>query len=365
MRRRKPKVRTISRRALAALLLMLALPAVGAMPFTGDTLPETSTPKTPKKRNIITWTVDFIENFLQQDTMYVSPNRFNLTAMPQYTYSYEYYRFATSDRSQSISVSPVSNNKLGMYFGWRWIFLGYSFSLSDSQPKFDMELNLYCSRLGLELFYRKRDDGFRIRNLKGFNDNGIPLTDYSREFNGLSVSQGGANLFYIFNYKKFSFPAAFSQSTNQRISAGSFILGLSYNEQLFNFDYTKVDPRIESLMQTELKFDKADYKDFSINLGYSYNWVFAKDFLANISLSPAIGYKNTSLKLDISNSKEFISSINFDLISRLALVYNNGRYYAGASLVSHTYSYRKTSLSILNGFGHLKVYMGINFWRRK
>jgi hypothetical protein len=104
------------------------------------------------------------------------------------------------------------------------------------------------------------------------------------------------------------------------------------------------------------------YKDFSINFGYSYNWVFAKDFVANISLTPAIGYKNTSLKLH--NSKVFLSSINFDLITRAAIVYNNSKYYAGASLVSHTYSYNKSSLAILNGFGVINVYVGFNFWRR-
>ena len=61
----------------------------------------------------------------------------------------------------------------------------------------------------------------------------------------------------------------------------------------------------------------------------------------------------------------FLSSINFDLITRAAIVYNNSRYYAGASLVAHTYSYTKNSLSILNGFGVINVYFGVNFWRKK
>ena len=73
-------------------------------------------------------------------------------------------------------------------------------------------------------------------------------------------------------------------------------------------------------------------------------------------------YKKTSFKL--KNGSEFFSNINFDLITRAAIVYNNGKYYAGASLVSHTYSYNKSSLAILNGFGVINVYVGFNFWRR-
>jgi hypothetical protein len=172
----------------------------------------------------------------------------------------------------------------------------------------------------------------------------------------------GLNLYYVFNNKKFSYPAAYSQSTNQRISAGSFILGVNYNEQSFAFDHTKFDPKIQEALLPELKFNKIKYKDFCINFGYSYNWVFAKDCLANISVTPAVGYKNTSFKL--KNGSEFFSNINFDLITRATIVYNNGKYYAGASLVSHTYSYNKSSLAILNGFGVINVYVGFNFWRR-
>lgn len=352
-------------RRFIILLLLASIPfcSKGADSIASDTMQNNQT-GIIKKESFLGKVVNFIDKQLEQDTFFVAPNKYNLTIMPQYTHGYEYYRFSTENKSQSITISPTSNNRIGVYFGWRWIILGYSFTLDKIQPEFDMELNLYCSRVGLELFYRKRSDGFKIRNLKGFYENKIPLTNYNSNFDGLSTSQIGANIFYIFNYRKFSFPAAYSQSTNQRRNAGSFILGLSYNEQIFVFDHTKIDRRIEKLMNPELKFKKVDYKDFNINFGYSYNWVFAKNFLANISASPSIGYKNTSLK-SIHNSKEFISSINIDLISRLALVYNNGRYYAGASLVSHTYSYNKPSLSIRNGFGYVKIYAGINLWRRK
>ncbi|MBQ5663597.1 MAG: DUF4421 family protein, partial [Bacteroidaceae bacterium] len=54
-----------------------------------------------------------------------------------------------------------------------------------------------------------------------------------------------------------------------------------------------------------------------------------------------------------------------DLVSRVALVYNNTRFFVGLSAVMHTYTYRREALSIINGFGVLNVYSGINLFRKK
>lgn len=316
-----------------------------------------------KTEDALIETEKFINDYLdEKDSVYISPNLYNFTVMPQYSNMYEYYRFSTGDKEQTITMSPSSRNKIGLYFGWRWIFLGYSIDLEEGSPLSDINFSFYTSKIGIDLFYRKRTEGYKIRDLDGFRENGRDIKDYRRNFDGMTVKQKGVNLYYVFNNKRFSYPAAYSQSTNQRISAGSFILGLSYNEQSFSFDHTKFDQKIQDLLVPELKFNTIKYKDFSINFGYSYNWVFAKNCLANISLTPAIGYKNSSLKL--KNSKDFFSNINFDLITRAAIVYNNSKYYAGASLVSHTYSYNRNSLTILNGFGVINVYIGFNFWRR-
>lgn len=299
----------------------------------------------------------------EKDSLYVTPNIYNMTIMTQYSYNYEYYKFSTENREQSIAFQPDNGNKIGFYVGWKWIFLGWSFDLTRNSAKKDINLSFYTSKIGFDIFYRKRDQGFKISKINGFNENGSAIENYRHKFNGFTSHQKGFNVYYIFNNKRFSYPAAYSQTTNQRISAGSFILGISYNEQLLDFNYTKLDKPLLNSIKEELKFNKVEYKDYSINFGYSYNWVFAKNCLANISLTPAVGYKNSSLRL--KSSKEFLSSINIDLVTRMAVVYNNQKFYAGASLISHTYTYRKSTLSVVNGFGTLNLYVGFNFWRNK
>ena len=281
---------------------------------------------------------------------------------PTYSHSYEHYNISSDEGEQRVSIAPANRNKLGLYIGWSWISVGYSFDLHKTRPQTDFNVSLYSARAGLDLFYRDSSEGFRISGLKGFyNNDNTPLRDYDTHFDGLSVTQIGLNVYYIFN-KKFSLPAAYSQSAQQTRSAGSFILGAGYNYQKFLFDKSALDARIQEQLRPGL-LDDIKYHDLSINLGYSYNWVFAKNFLANLTLTPSVGYKNPSLKMP--DSKTLLSSINFDFITRASLTYNDGKYFAGASLVSHTFSYNKDALSAINGFGALKVFFGFNFWREK
>lgn len=312
----------------------------------------------------ISKTEDVIEKYLdQKDTIYVTPNKYRLTLMAQYMNYYEYYRFSAPASNQSITLSPDNSDKLGVYIGWKWLFLGWAFDINKSNAKTDWNFSFYTSKVGIDIFYRKRSEGFKIRGISGIKDSdGKEINTYSRRFNGISVDQRGVNIYYIFNNKNFSYPAAYSQTTNQRLSCGSFILGINYSEQSFNINPEKFDLDIQAGMSPTLKFNKIKYKDYSINFGYSYNWVFAKNCLANISATPAIGYKNTSFKFE--DGEDFIKNINFDFIFRTAVVYNNSRYFVGASLISHTYSYRKSNLSIVNGFGTINIYAGINLFKK-
>lgn len=311
-------------------------------------------------------TEEIIDKYLdQKDSLYISPNKYKLTLMAQYTNCYEFYRFSSTNVKQKFTLSPDNGNKLGIYVGWKWLFLGWAFNINDDNAKVDLNFSFYTSKIGLDIFYRKRNNGFKIKNIEGFKDNnGNEINSYISDFDGISVKQEGINVYYIFNNRKFSYPAAYSQTTIQRISCGTFILGFNYSRQSFIMNTDKLDAQILASMSPDLKFNKIEYRDYSINFGYSYNWVFAKNFLANFSLTPAIGYKNTSFKFDVRKGREFIKNINFDLITRIGVVYNNSRYFIGASHISHTYSYRKTNISIVNGFGTLNLYMGINLFKK-
>ena len=311
------------------------------------------------------------KEFNAVDTTFISPNLYNLAFMLEHSSWYEYYRLGSNSNNgeQSISFSPNANFKLGVYFGWRWIFLGYSFDVKDifgghknKAKKTEMALNLYSSKFGVDLYWRKTGSDFKIRSYNGFQLN---TPTKNMDFNGFQSKIKGLNAYWIFNYKRFSYPAAYSQSTNQRKSAGSLMAGFSYSQHNISFDYDKLPTEMRDQLHNALLFKKVKYSDYSLCLGYGYNWVFAKIWVSNLSLLPAIAYKKSKINDTPQPHTHWIKDINFDLITRASIVYNNSKYFAGAALVMHTYDYRKEDFSLTNTFGTLRVYVGLNFWKKK
>ena len=311
------------------------------------------------------------KEFNAVDTTFISPNLYNLAFMLEHSSWYEYYRLGSNSNNgeQSISFSPNANFKLGVYFGWRWIFLGYSFDVKDlfgghknKAKKTEMALNLYSSKFGVDLYWRKTGSDFKIRSYNGFQLN---TPTKNMDFNGFQSKIKGLNAYWIFNYKRFSYPAAYSQSTNQRKSAGSLMAGFSYSQHNISFDYDKLPTEMRDQLHNALLFKKVKYSDYSLCLGYGYNWVFAKNWVSNLSLLPAIAYKKSKINDTSQPHTHWIKDINFDLITRASIVYNNSKYFAGAALVMHTYDYRKEDFSLTNTFGTLRVYVGLNFWKKK
>ena len=310
-------------------------------------------------------------NFSDFDTLYISPNRYNYALMATHFSNFEYYSVTSEfPQPQKLSFSPNPHNKIGLYFGWRWIFLGWSVDIDDIYRKTnrknkgtEFDLSLYSSKLGVDIFYRRTRNNYKIHKIRGFYDE-IP-SDYSEDFSGLKVDIKGLNLYYIFNNRKFSYPAAFSQSTNQRRNAGTFIAGFSISKHNLDFDYQQLPAYIQERMNPGMKVNKIKYTNANISFGYAYNWVFARNCLACLSLTPAIAYKASDVDAETQEGKAWYSKFNLDFLLRAGVVYNNGKYFVGTSFVGKNYNYHRNNFSLDNGFGTLQVYVGFNFHLRK
>ena len=195
-------------------------------------------------------------------------------------------------RKPLITFSPLPTFKLGPYLGWRWIFLGYTFDLKninsgDKRTEFD--LSIYSSQLGVDLFYRKTGNDYKISKAQLDTESKINTHQLNgMNYDGISVSIKGFNMYYIFNHKRFSYPAAFSQSTIQRRSSGSALCGIGYTKHSLSIDWDK----LYSIVSDKLGEDvasrymsegpdtkKINYTDISLSGGYAYNWVFAHNWL--------------------------------------------------------------------------------------
>ena len=310
-------------------------------------------------------------NFSDFDTLYISPNRYNYALMATHFSNFEYYSVTSEfPQPQKLSFSPNPHNKIGLYFGWRWIFLGWSVDIDDIYRKTnrknkgtEFDLSLYSSKLGVDIFYRRTGNNYKIHKIRGFYDE-IP-SDYSEDFSGLKVDIKGLNLYYIFNNRKFSYPAAFSQSTNQRRNAGTLTAGLSVSTHNLKIDYAKLPEIIQETMNPGMKVRHIKYTNISLNFGYAYNWVFARNCLACLSLSPAVAYKTSRIEKDTEEPSDWYKNFNIDFILRAGVVYNNSKYFVGTSFLGRTYDYYRDNFSLNNGFGTLQIYAGFNFYLKK
>ncbi len=315
-----------------------------------------------------------VRGFSKIDTNYIEPQHYNFTVMMQATHTYDIYRI-TGNSGQSVTLSPDIKMKVGPYFGWRWFFLGYTFDLKNigfgnNGAKREVDFSIYSSQIGIDLFYRRTGSDYKIRKAemgKGVevgNLNGMP-------FDGVNVGITGVNLYYIFNHKRFSYPAAFAQSTCQKLSQGSWLAGIGYMQNSLELDYTKLNnvvrentiPAVEA--DSGLLFNEIKYYDINASVGYAYNWVFAKNWLFCASGSLALAYKYSKGNVESDEGKGFsIHNINVDGIGRFGLVYNNTRWYAGANAIVRSYNYRKPRFAVNNVFGSLNFYVGYNFGKK-
>ena len=332
--------------------------------------------KPPYKNNLVK---RFIREFNAMDTTYITPNKYNWAVMLQNTNSFEFYSLNNKERQQELSFSPNPSIKIGPYLGWRWIFLGYTFEVSSigkgqQTKKTELELSLYSSMLGCDLIYRRTGNDFRLRKVRGLGEESEMVE--GSYVKGIDVRVTGINAYYIFNHKRFSYPAAFAQSTVQRKNCGSWKAGASYTTHELNFDYNALPPAItqnpDHQLSPDFHVDHIKYTDFSVSCGYAYNWVFKKNWLFCISLTPALGYKKTITYATIHETPEsgptqasHMRNLNIDATLRAGLVWNNTKYFGGLSLIVHNYNYRHNRLGINNTFGTLNLYIGLNFHKRK
>ena len=343
-------------------------------------VPDTAAAPQPAKRSLVKRMADgvkqFVNSFSDVDTAYIEPQKYIYTVMLQNTYTYELYKQSTVE-GNSVTFAPEPTIKFGPYVGWQWLFLGYTVDLRrlDGNNKQEFDLSFYTSQIGIDLFWRNTGNNYKIKSLTLAKDI-EPDAVLGSAFSGFEARIRGFNLYYILNHRRFSYRAAFSQSTVQRRSAGSMLFGVGCTWHKVNVDVAQLDQLITDRLGANAtmtapgdtaNFGKVQYTDLSVSAGYGYNWVFAHNWLLAGSLSLALGYKRTTGNVSARRTSlgDFLSyNMALDGVGRFGIVWNNTRWYAGASTILHTYNYRKNRFSTNNMFGNLNIYVGFNFIRR-
>jgi len=197
----------------------------------------------------------------------------------------------------------LSINNTAISFGYGY---GFNFLRDKERGKtssFDFQFHHYGRKYTFDIFFQK---------YKGFymeDDN----SDIEFELcPDLKVQKYGVDAQYIFNNKKFSYKAAFSQSERQLRSAGSFLLGGGAY-------YTYIES------DTSFIYNEKNYLknfQFGVSGGYTYTWVIKRDYFINLSITGGVHFGNETIDRIGKDKLEIYPSV----FPRMSMGYNKEKW---------------------------------------
>ncbi len=214
---------------------------------------------------------------------------------------------------------------------------------------YEFNLNYYGSRFSLDLSYQ------RSESLSG---------DFHGDSGDKRLESGEATLkvlnlvgYYTFNHRRFSYPAAFNQSYIQRRSAGSWLIGISYQGGSIR---TNDDLKQRASDAPEITIE---FGHIGLGGGYGYNLVLGRKWLLHASLLPTVVVYNRN-KMILNGEDKEAQHVRFNMIfnERLAVVYNfSMRYFAGATLVMNNSVFDDKNVVVNQNKWRARAFIGVRF----
>ena len=135
------------------------------------------------------------------------------------------------------------------------------------------------------------------------------------------------NAYYAFNYKRFSYPAAFSQSYVQKKSAGSIMLGFSYHRSTITLGNDESEWEYDDIRKIKLSYA-------GLGVGYGYNFVPGRNWLIHASVLPTLVFWDEN-KIIFHGYVDSLKSQfpEYSLVARSSIVHYFKHFFTGLTLV--------------------------------
>ena len=282
---------------------------------------------------------------VKYDTAYIMRPQTKWTVMARLNVSGATIETEGIDNGQYYKSEMEANSKatLSLGVGYQGFTLSMALNPAKMMGKYnDYELNFNCYRrsFGFDVIYHD------AKNFTGWYDQEgmerIELPDGM-----LHVQTLNLNAYYAFNSRRFSYPAAFSQSYIQRRSAGSFLLAASGMGQHASLDW-------------ELGI-KLKMTNIGIGAGYGYNYVPHQGWLLHISALPTfIVYSNTSMTFGDDRMSLKYRFPEVIITGRGAVVRQWGNKFLGLTMVyNYTNIGNKDDFSVYNTKWRIRTFFGL------
>ncbi len=283
------------------------------------------------------------------DTTYLSRPQSRLTLKFRTNISGSYFNIdnTVSGNEGRSQLRTAHKATFSIGASYRGISAGLSLnpgSLSGRNKDFEINVNAYSNRYGVDVVYQ---DSRTLSGTTSFNGSDVFLERGMADMKMLIVDG-----YYAFNGRRFSYPAAFTQSFIQKRSAGSWLVGFSYlGGRIKTTEEKPVDT-------PELRFYVGH---FAIGGGYAYNLVIGRKWLLHLSAIPTVVVVNrNNIKV---NGERYKMDTQFPVVistERSSLVYQfSNKYFAGATFVMTNYFLGSSRVDINYKKWRLRAFLGI------
>ncbi len=298
---------------------------------------------------------NYIESFADQLTMRLYTSR-------------KFTNFTLSDDEVKPNLEYRPNDRLNLGIGATYyglslnIGLNFPFvnnddSLFGQTSYLDLQSHLLMRKFTFELWFSYYQ-GYYIGNPQKTIP-GWDISDNYPQRGDINSTVGGVSGYYIFNYNKFSYRAAFVQDEWQKKSAGSFLVGGSVYAVNVSADSSFIPHNIyDTNFYRGYHFNRSFFTTISANGGYAHSFIIKKKVFFTISLLGGIGVGNSIIETTDGIPKNTIgkTTMNGNFTFRIAFGYNSRKTYVGFSNVYSAFSTPSPidDTSMAFGFGNVR-----------
>ena len=189
------------------------------------------------------------------------------------------------ENGKSFDSKLTADYKTTLSVGVSYLGLGFNLSINPAKMlgkyhDYELAFRSNGKRFGFDITYQD------AHNFTGWHKVESVRRDITTSEEMFNLKTLNVNTYYVFNHRRFSYPAALAHSYIQRRSAGSFLLAASGQGQhgKVNSDKLTMDFKMTNI---------------ALGAGYAYNYVPGRGWLFHLSALPTyIIYSNTSITVN-------------------------------------------------------------------
>jgi len=267
---------------------------------------------------------------------------------------------------QKLLISPNEQTNIGLGFNYKWLGFGIALktpwinnddNIYGKTERVDLQINIFSRKFGVD-FSTQYYKGYYISNPKDFLDWNKP--EYP-QLNDLETFSMELSTYYFFNNNNFSYRAAFVRNEIQKKSAGSAILGVYARLDATSHTNGFVPEDMPEYVQDSFNILGFLSNNLGISFGYAYTFVIKKHFFISLSLVPGLGVKTANIYTKTEDTYHPKSKASIRIISRIALGYENRKFYAGIANIGITNSFDARHINITSSTNKFRIYIGKRF----